>query len=102
MKYAARVTYRSFPPCPPSMDVTANGATVDAALEDMFRAFNHAFPGVTGELAERFKVRSMSVGDEVSIDGRTYVCAPRGFVDVAENPGILNDFLVKISRESRT
>lgn len=102
MKYAARVTYRSFPPCPPSMEVVASGDSVDAALEDLFRAFNHAFPGVTGELAEKFKVRSMSVGDEASIDGRTYVCAPRGFVDVAKDPSILDDFLVKMSRESRT
>ncbi len=43
-------------------------------LEDMFRAFNHAIPGETGELATQYKTRSLSVGDRVSFGDKVWEC----------------------------
>jgi hypothetical protein len=66
-----------------------------SALAQLWERFNHAFPGVTGDLAEKFGVRSMCVGDEITLALRrepdvatTFVVAPMGFellVPGAEN-----------------
>mgnify|MGYP001581090288 CR=1 FL=1 len=51
-------------------------------LEDMFRAFNHAIPGETGELAEAHKTRSLSVGDRVSFNDKTWECDMVGWKEI--------------------
>ena len=104
-EYDVVVHYKAFPHAglPEPMPCKAEGATVEEALEDVFRAFNHAHPGHTGEMAEKFKVRSLSVGDEVEIDGNRWVCAGMGWVNLSENPDVLeDDFMICMSREMRS
>jgi len=101
MKVIARVEYKSFPnhglPKEPMM-AEVEGETVEAVLEDAYKKFQNGGPGM-GEASEHFGVRSMSVGDEVTVDGRTFVCASMGFVDIKEHPEALEDFMVKLHRE---
>lgn len=88
--YKATVTYRVFPHpetgLPEPMEVEIAAENDDAALAQLWERFNHAFPGVTGDLAEKFEVRSMCVGDEIALALRqepdvvsTWVVAPCGF-----------------------
>ena len=98
------VHYKAFPSAglPKPMTVTREAKSVEEALEDLFRGFNHAHPGVTGEMAEFYKVRSMSVGDEVDVCGDRWICAGMGWVNLSEHPEILEeDFLIRMSRENR-
>jgi hypothetical protein len=103
MLYNVTVYYKAFPQnvMPGPMQAQANGATVDEALEDIFRAFNHAFPGRTGELAEKYKVRSMCVGDEVQVGADRWLCAGVGFVNLTEHPEMRDDPMVKMHTECR-
>lgn len=88
--YTAIVIYRVFPDpkegLPPPIRVTITAESDEAALGQLFERFNHAIPGVTGDLAEKFRVRSMSVGDEILLmpkhdanSATAYVVAPVGF-----------------------
>jgi hypothetical protein len=103
MRYNVTVHYRAFPQAglPAPMEFQANGATVEDALEDVFRAFNHALPGITGEAAERFRVRSMCVGDEVQVGRDRWLCAGVGWVNLTEHPEAREDGLVKMHTETR-
>jgi hypothetical protein len=97
--YRAIVTYRVFPDpekgLPKPMEVEFTAHDDHEALAQLWERFNHAFPGVTGDLAEKFRVRSMCVGDEIKLALRsdpdvftTFVVAPMGFdllVPGAEN-----------------
>jgi len=99
MLYNAIVVYKAFPTgktskigrLPEPMEVQLDGETVQDALEDAFKKFNHAFPGKTGQMAEKFGVRSMCIGDEVTIGKDTWVCAFVGWVNLSENPDIIED-----------
>lgn len=104
MLYDATVVYKAFPDArlPEPMGVQLNGATVEDALEDAFRGFNRALPGQTGEMAEKFGVRSMCMGDEVHIGKDTWVCAFVGWVNITENPTALDgDVFTKSLRQPR-
>ena len=71
MKYLAKVSFLSFrrpdQPVKHVEDVPVEAATDEEACGELFRAFNHAIPGETGELAEKHETRSMSVGDVVEL-----------------------------------
>jgi hypothetical protein len=57
-------------------DLIPNGMDVMDALEVVFRQCNH----VDGsEWISGKRLRSMSVDDEVTVDGNTYVCAGFGW-----------------------
>jgi hypothetical protein len=87
--YTATVIYRVFilpdeePPKPMATEIDAKDD--HAALAQLWERFNHAIPGVTGDLAEKFEVRSMCIGDEILLQEagremiRRYVVAPVGF-----------------------
>lgn len=87
--YTATVTYRVFllpdEASPKPMTATISAEDDHAALAQLWERFNHAIPGVTGDLAEKFKVRSMCIGDEILLQVagheriRRYVVAPAGF-----------------------
>ena len=63
-------------------DIEVDGATDEEALEEVFRRFNHAIPGETGDLAEEHDTRSLSVGDVVKIGETTYLCSPIGWREI--------------------
>ena len=54
-----------------------------AILEDLFRAFNHATEQ-TGELARKFKTRSLSVGDRIFLGNKGFQCMSVGWKEVGE------------------
>jgi len=103
MLFNVTVHYKSFPHpdkgLPGPMEAQCNGATVEDALEDLWRAFNHAIPGQTGELAEKFKVRSMCVGDEVQVGTDRWLCAGVGWVNLTEHPEALDNPFVQMHRQ---
>ena len=58
-------------------DIIPSGTTLLDALEVVFRECNH----VDGsEWIAGKRLRSMSVEDEVTIDGNTFICANMGWV----------------------
>lgn len=88
--YKAKVTYKVFPDpdkgLSEPMEVEFAAKDDHEALAQLWERFNHAFPGVTGDLAEKFRVRSMCVGDEIVLAPREhpeqatrFVVAPAGF-----------------------
>jgi hypothetical protein len=59
---------------------------IDHTLSEVYKDFNHAIPEVTGQLAERYKTRSLSVGDFVALrpvvpgeQWHYFHCAPIGW-----------------------
>ena len=86
--YKATVIYKAFAEqttLPEPMEVELAAESADEALGQLWERFNHAIPGVTGDLAEKFRVRSMCVSDEILLQVRgqessaRYVVAPIGF-----------------------
>ena len=61
------------------------------ACEELSVRFNHAHPGVTGQDAEKFKCRSMSVGDMVWFVDKRFVCCGLDWreIDALESDEIL-------------
>ncbi len=61
---------------------TLESSSVEDALEEVFRRWNHAIPGQTGDLAEKYSTRSLSVGDFVVINGRRFQCDNVGWKEI--------------------
>jgi len=66
------------------MKVEVESDDHEAACDELFARFNHAHPGVTGQDAEAFKCRSMSVGDMVWFADRRFVCCGVGWREIDE------------------
>lgn len=65
------------------MPVEVDSASHEVACDELFSRFNHAHPGVTGQDAERYGCRSMSVGDMVWFDdGKRFVCCGCGWAEI--------------------
>lgn len=67
MRFLSTVYYRAFGDRKRILADVVEADSPEAAADDLFRAFNNAIPGYTGELAEKHQVRSMSVGDYVNL-----------------------------------
>ena len=78
-------------------DIEVDGDTAEEALEEVFRRFNHAIPGETGDLAEKHGTRSLSVGDVVKIDGKFWQCAMVGWREIPN----LNDMVERCHKNRK-
>lgn len=83
-----------------SFTVTTRAATPEDAAEDMFRVANGAVTDEADPLSpkarewEDFGHRSLSVGDNVEVDGRSWYCASAGWEPSTEiHPQSMEDRL---------
>jgi hypothetical protein len=99
----ATITFAAFEDEPRSVGPVDLDAQDDKVLSEAFERFNHAIPGVTGDLAEKHETRSMSVGDVITLHGdtdRIFVCEGCGWTEITEKG--LQTWLNEVPRRNRS